>query len=179
MQYLTRKSFFPYEYVTSEEKLTETRELPPKEDFYSTLTDAHISDENYAFAQSVWQLLEEKTLLAYSLFYMKLDILLLAAFYEKFRDACMSSYRLDPTNYVSLPSFSLDAALIETKAEIELITDPDIFSMINSSIRGGLTQLNLRYCEANNKYMKNYDANKRDVYLMYYDVNSLYSYAIC
>ena len=47
---LTRKGIYPYEYMTSPEKLKESQ-LPPKEAFYSNLNDESISDENYAHAK--------------------------------------------------------------------------------------------------------------------------------
>ena len=47
LELLTRKGIYPYEYMTSPEKLKETQ-LPPKEAFYSSLHDGDISDENYA-----------------------------------------------------------------------------------------------------------------------------------
>ena len=42
-----KKGIFPYEYVDSLEKLVNTTSLPPKEDFYSSLTQAGITDEEY------------------------------------------------------------------------------------------------------------------------------------
>ena len=43
---LMRKGFYPYEYMDTWDPFTE-RKLPPKEAFYSKLSDAHISDEDY------------------------------------------------------------------------------------------------------------------------------------
>ena len=49
---LTRKGVYPYDYVTSINKLKETK-LPSKEDFYSKLYDEEISDEDYQRAIKV------------------------------------------------------------------------------------------------------------------------------
>ena len=49
---LTRKGVYPYDYVSSLDKLSETQ-LPPKEEFYSKLNDEDISDEDYQHAINV------------------------------------------------------------------------------------------------------------------------------
>ena len=46
---LTRKGVYPYDYVSSLNKLSETQ-LPPKEEFYSKLNDEDITDEDYQHA---------------------------------------------------------------------------------------------------------------------------------
>ncbi|XP_077264211.1 uncharacterized protein LOC143898524 [Temnothorax americanus] len=51
---LTRKGVFPYEYVDSVDKLRET-ELPPREAFYSSLTDETASESDYEHATRVWR----------------------------------------------------------------------------------------------------------------------------
>ena len=43
---LTRKGFYPYDYVGSIDKLTD-EQLPPKEAFYSKLNDEEITDMEY------------------------------------------------------------------------------------------------------------------------------------
>ena len=50
---LTRKGVYPYDYVTSINKLKETK-LPSKDEFYSKLYDEEISDEDYQHTIKVW-----------------------------------------------------------------------------------------------------------------------------
>ena len=47
---LRKKLYFPYEYIQSWETLEETS-LPPKEAFYSSLSEQGITDDNYAYTQ--------------------------------------------------------------------------------------------------------------------------------
>ena len=54
LELLKRKGVYPYEYVDNLDRLSEPQ-LPPKEAFYSKLSDEHISDEDYEHAQKVWE----------------------------------------------------------------------------------------------------------------------------
>ena len=72
---LTRKGVYPYDYVSSLDKLSETC-LPPKEEFYSKLNDEDITDEDYQHAINVWDTFGCKTLRDYHNLYLKSDVLI-------------------------------------------------------------------------------------------------------
>ena len=59
--FLTRKGVYPYDYVTSINKLKETK-LPSKDEFYSKLYAEEISDEDYQHAIKVWNTFNCQTL---------------------------------------------------------------------------------------------------------------------
>ena len=150
---LTRKGVYPYDYVTSINKLKETK-LPSKEDFYSKLYDEEISDKDYQHAIHVWKTFSCQTLQDYHDLYLKSDVLLLADVFENFRKTCLKHYKLDPCHYYTAPGLAWDACLKETKQELELLKDYDMLMMFEQGIRGGISHISKRYAEANNKYMK-------------------------
>ncbi|KAL7297054.1 hypothetical protein TKK_0009480 [Trichogramma kaykai] len=50
---------------------------------------------------------------------------------------------------------------------------------VEKGIRGGVSQCCSRYSEANSRYMgEDYNPEKEDVHLMYYDINNLYGWAM-
>ncbi|KAF0683340.1 DNA pol B 2 domain-containing protein, partial [Aphis craccivora] len=155
MDLVTRKGVYPYEFTDSWDKLEETI-LPRKEDFYSTLTEEHIDDEEYEHAVTVWNHFKCKTLGEYSDLYLKIDVLLLADVFENFRDMCISTYNLDPVYYFTAPGFSFDCMLKYTKVKLELLSDFDTHLFFENSIRGGLTQASMRYAKANNEKIQDY-----------------------
>ena len=53
--------------------------------------------------------------------YLKIDVLLLASVFEKFRDVCLDVYNLDPACFYSAPNLSWDAMLVTTGVELELL----------------------------------------------------------
>ena len=50
--------------------------------------------------------------------------------------------------------------------------------MVKEGIRGGIYQSIYRYTKANKKYMRDYYENKESSYLQYWNVNSLYDWAM-
>ena len=62
--------------------------------------------------------------------------------------------------------------------KLELLTDENMFLTFEEGIRGGICNKVHSYADANNKYMKNYDANKESSFLIYVDANNLYDWTM-
>lgn len=184
---MTRKGVYPYEYIDKYERLLETQ-LPCKNRFYSKLNNSHITTKEYERAQQVWNQFGCKTLLDYHNLYLSSDVLLLADIWENFKDVCMRIYDLDVSYYYTAPSLSWDAFLKHKQMEcrekhnsdfeIELLTDIDMLTMVESGIRGGLSQISKRYAKANHADMESYDKSMDDSYILYLDANNLYGYSM-
>ncbi|CAH0553464.1 unnamed protein product [Brassicogethes aeneus] len=174
---LCRKGVFPFEYLDSWEKLNDNA-LPEKKCFYSSLNESEISDLEYINAHNVWTTFKCENLGTYSDLYLKTDVLLLADIYENFRKTSIQTYKLDPANFVSSPSFSFQAMLKTIEYKLELITDIDQIMMIENGIRGGVAQCCNRYAKANNKFMENYDSSKQEKYLLLLDQNNMYGFSM-
>ena len=132
---LTRKGVYPYDYVSSIERLSETQ-LPPKVQFYSKLNDEDISDDDYQHAINVWNTFKCKTIRDYHDLYLKSDVLLLADVFGNFRKTCLKHYNLDPAHYYTSPGLAWDACLKETSQKLELLYDYDMLMMFEKGIRG-------------------------------------------
>ena len=174
---ITRKDVYPYDYIGSLEKLSETQ-LPAKDQFYSKLNDEDISDEDYQHAQNVWNTFGCQSIRDYHDLYLKTDVLLLADVFENFRKTCLKHYKLDPAHYYTSPGLAWDACLKETGQQLELLHDYDMLMLFERGIRGGMTHIAKRYSEANNKYMKDYDSEKPSKFIQYLDANNLYGWAM-
>ena len=174
---LTRKGVYPYDYVTSIDKLKETK-LPSKDEFYSKLYDEEISEEDYQHAINVWNTFNYQTLQDYHDLYLKTDVLLLADVFENFRKTCLKHYKLDPCHYYTVPALAWDACLNETKEKLQLLKDYDMLMMFERGIRGGISHISKRYASANNKYMEDFDETKPSTFIQYLDANNLYGWAM-
>ena len=174
---LLRKGVYPYDYVDNPTKLTETA-LPPQAAFYSVLNQEAISNEDYAHAKEVWKAFRCRTMGDYHDVYLKSDVLLLADVFESFRDTAMETYKLDPAHYFTAPGFSWDSMLKYTRVELDLLDDPDMYLMVESGIRGGVSMITKKFATANNPYVDDYDPEKPINYLMYLDANNLYGWAM-
>ena len=87
-------------------------------------------------------------------------------------------YGLDPCHYFSSPELSWDAMLKMAGIELELISDIDIHLFIEKVMRGGISYIAKRHSKRNNKYVKNYDSTKENIFIMYFDANNLYGWAM-
>ena len=169
LELLLRKGVYPYEYMDNWGCFTEPK-LPPKEAFYSKLSDAHISNKDYADAQKVWKAFGCKTLGEYSDLYCRTDVLLLADVFEMFRKTCLHQYGLDLAHYYTSPGLSWDALLKKTGIELELLTDYDQHLFIEKGMRGGISMASKRYAKANNSLVEGH--------ILYLIANNLYGWAM-
>ena len=74
---------------------------------------------------------------------------------------CIKEYDLDPADFLSAPGLPWQACLKKTEVELELVTNFNMFLMVEQGIRGGICHAIHRYAKINNKYMKNFDKIQR------------------
>ena len=108
--------------------------------------------------------------------YLNSDILLLADVFENFRKISLKIYELDPAKFLLAAGLAWQAALRKTKVKLELLTDIDTLLMVEKGIRRGICTAIHQYAKANNKYMKDYNKNKKPSCLNYLDVSNLYGW---
>ena len=88
---LFQKGIYPYEYIDGWERFEETS-LPARSEFYSNLTEEHITEEEYEHAKKVLKEFGCKTLGDYYDLYVETDVALLADVFENFRKRCHNRY---------------------------------------------------------------------------------------
>ncbi len=127
----------------------------------------------------MWKSFGCETMRDYHDLYLKTDVLLLADIMTEFRKTCENTYGLDPLHYYTAPGLAWDAMLKYTEIELDLISDPNMYQMIErEGIRGGISSIMKRYSIANHKYLKDYDPQKPSQYILYLDANNLYGWAM-
>ena len=173
---MSQKGGYPYDYMDSFEKFNE-KELPTNDQFYSILNDQHITDDEYNHTKEVWNTFMIRTLGDYHDLYLVRDVLLLTDVFENFRKTCMQYYKLDPCHYFTSPGLSWDTKLKMSNIKLELMTDIDMFQLIEKGMCGGVSYFANRYGNANNKYMREYDEKVPSMY-MYLDANNLYGWVM-
>ena len=170
---LTTKGVYPYEYCTDRSKMTETS-LPPREKFYSHLTESDITPEDYEHARRVWAHFDMKVFQEYHDRYLLTDVLLLADVFQSFREMSLKNYDLDPLHYYTAPGLSWDACLKMTAIRLDLITDMEQMLFVEKGLRGGISTITQRYSKANNPLIPGHNPQEPNNYIIYLDCNNLY-----
>ena len=170
------KGVYCYSYMMGRDKFAETK-LPPIEMFHNTLKDEKLDDDDYQRAQEIWRKFNVENMQQYHNHYLLSDTLLLADVVDNFRNSIMEKHKLDCLHFFTLPSLAWSTALKHVKAKLDLITDSEIYLMLENSLRGGIATISKRNAVANNPHVDLYDATQRHTYLNYLDANSLFATA--
>jgi hypothetical protein len=118
-----------------------------------------------------------------------MDVLLLADCFENYCNIFLKEHEIDPCYFYSTPGLTWECGWKYYETEwnkthsqddpfkLELLTDYDMLLMFEKGIRGGYSGfLGSRYVKANNKFMKDYNPNKKSNYLLYLDANNQYGW---
>ena len=108
-----------------------------------------------------------KTMQDYHDHYLLSDVILLADVFENFRTTVYHEHHLDPLHFITLPSLAWTSAMKYTRAQLDLITDPDTYVMIENNMRGGIATISHRHAAANNQQLDGYDADQPHSYITY------------
>lgn len=133
---------------------------------------------DYEHAQKVWQEFEMKNFGEYHDLYLETDVLLLADVFMNYTIMCLEDDGLDPSHYVSAPGMFNDSLYKSSGAELKLMTDMDEYLTVENGIRGGMTMVSQRYAKANNPQCPDYEFSKLNSWILYEDMNALYSGAM-
>ena len=101
----------------------------------------------------------------------------MADVFEQFRKVAHTSYGLDPSRYLTLPSFSWDACLKITDIKLQLLTGPEIHLFFESNLRGGISTISHRFARSNIPGTPSFDPTNPASYILYIDANNLYGWA--
>ena len=170
------KGIYPYSYMSGPKKFAETL-LPPIEDFHDPLNDEALQQEDYERAKIIWAEFNMKTLRDYHDHYLLCDVLLLADVFQNYRQTIYDELHQDPLHFITLPSLAWASAIKYTNAKLDLITDPDMYLMVEKNMRGGIAIISNRYARANNPLVAVHDPSKPTSFILYADANNLYKCA--
>ena len=106
-----------------------------------------ISDEEYLTCIKISNEFNMKNPTDYDDQYLEKDVLLLADVFEKFTNACLKMYKLDPSHYFSSPGLSWDAMVKMTEIGLQKNSETDMHLFIEKGLRGGISHICKRHSE--------------------------------
>ena len=132
---IKNKTLYPYEYFNDENSYNNKLGNLSFQDFRPSLTTKlPTQDEVDDFKYSN----SNKTGKELTLEYMENDIFILGHCFNLFVKLNMNTYKLNPLHYISLPSYSFDCFLKQSKVELDTLQDEQILKDFLSAMRGGI-----------------------------------------
>lgn len=176
------KFFYPYEWQTSNECLLE-KELPPIDAFFSSLTNSTISQDDYDYCLDIYTRLKTihgsaMNMKIFSQFYLTTDVLLLKDLFTAFRVNSMTTFRLDPLHFYSLPSYAFEVLKLHMEGEgytISVLPDPTMSQWCRKNLKGGLSCAMKRSGTSNTEHQRDFDSSKPRTSIHNLDINGMYS----
>jgi len=175
LKYITQKGYFPYEWFDDINKLKLPISELKREHFDNALTISKLKDEEWIYIQELITENNITTFREFHDFYLHIDVNGLADVFENFRNTSIKYYKLEPCKYVGTPSFAWDALLLNFRVRLELLTDIEMYLMLEKGIRGGQSVVFKKHAKANNKYLDGFDESEPSKYITYLDANNLYA----
>ena len=170
------KGYFPYEWMDSLDKLKHPQ-LPEQKDFWTTLTNKTITDEEYQICQQAWEKEGMETFEDYLVWYNNRDVVpFLEALDKQFRfykeDLKVDMFK----DGISVPGLTLRylfKTLDHTKDHFVLFNekDKDLHQLVKNNLVGGPSIIFHRYHEVGATHIRDGKLCKG---VVGYDANALY-----
>ena len=141
------------------------------------MTNQEISNKNYEHILNVWLAFKMNTMKDDHDLYLKGDVSLLACVFKAFKRGSIKSFTLDSAHYL-FADYSWGAMLRFNDVNLNPISDIEKYQFTESMTRDGISMICKGYAEANNKFLKSYNANKPTPYVIYLDANALYGHSM-
>ena len=170
------KFFFPYEYLTSIGKLSETT-LPPHSAFYSSLKQKNISNEEYELCKVIWEKNKMKTLKDFLIYYNTMDVAPGLKAIDRHMEL-LYKLNVDPLKETFSISGVAFLYLFRKKfLPFSIFNNGDLFKSVKNSLIGGPSIIFKRYAKVDETFIKQrkYGDNAKIVKkIVGFDANSLY-----
>jgi len=179
-----QKSFFPYDWMDSLEKLNYS-ELPPKTAFYNKLKKKDISDDDYETCKTVWQDYNMRNMKDWLVYYNNLDV-------EPFIEALENQFQFYKARGLDMFKDGISVPGLTNKYLFDSIPDGSFFSLmgenhkdlyesIRNNLVGGPSIVFHRYQWKDETYLRTQSPDiesKPCKGIAGYDANALYLWAL-
>ena len=176
------KGYFPYEWMDHLLKLKQTM-LPSHQDFYSTLKNRNITEEEYSYCQDIWQKEDMTTMKDYLMWYNNRDVVpFLEALEKQFNFYCQLGVDMFKDG-ISVPGLTTKYLFKTTNSTFWLYDtkNSDLHDLVRENMVGGPSIIFHRYHEAEKTRLRENvygEEAKICKAVVGYDANALYLWCL-
>ena len=165
LEYLAKgKGTIPYQKFTQFESLLlrppSGQDFFSKDDFYSTLREKGIEDEDYEEVKKFFKLLNLQTLGELNKYYNIQDTLILCEIFEQRSDLLQRLFKFNPRKCNSASAFSGYVHRNKSKCNIVLPLDAEIVRVFEKTLIGGYSCINTRLAFDTKLFLKDVESER-------------------